>query len=282
MNKNELGKTMISASIVLYNTPKFQVEAVLKSVFDSKFIDKLYIVDNSPNDWWRCLEKESSIIRYVHNENVGYGASHNLAIRKAIEEGSTYHVVLNPDLKFDSNVIPALIEYMDLHKEVGHVMPKILNADGELQYLCKLVPTPFDLILRRFFPRKLKEKLSYKFELRFADYEKEMDVPYLSGCFMFFRTEALVKCKGFDERFFMYPEDIDITRRIHKDYRTVYYPKVSVYHLHAAESYHSKKMLKVHIKNMCRYFNKWGWIFDRERRKFNKETLKQLGYKGRK
>lgn len=270
---------MITASIVLYNTPKFQVETVLKSVLDSKCIEKLYVIDNSPNDWWRCLEKTSTIIRYIHNENTGYGASHNLAMRKAEEEGSSYHVVLNPDLKFDSNVIRTLYEFMEAHKDVGHVMPKILNQEGELQYLCKLIPSPFDLIFKRFLPKSFSKKSAYKFQLKFVDYDKEMDVPYLSGCFMFFRMEAVKKVGGFDERFFMYPEDIDITRRIHRFYRTVYYPEVFVYHLHAAESYHSRKMLKVHIQNMIKYFNKWGWFIDSERNRFNKETLEKLDYK---
>ena len=208
---------MITASIVLYNTPKFQVETVLKSVFGSACVEKLYIIDNSPNDWWRCLEKESPIIRYVHNENFGYGASHNLAIRKAIEEGSDYHIVLNPDLRFDSDVLKTLYDFMEDHKEVGHVMPKIVNEAGEVQYLCKLVPTPFDLIFKRFLPKRFSKKSANKFQLKFADYDKEMDVPYLSGCFMFFRTAALKEVQGFDERFFMYPEDIDITRRIHRN-----------------------------------------------------------------
>lgn len=272
---------MITASLVLFNTPETQINGVLDSVFNSKIIDKLYIIDNSPNDWWRCLESKNKIIRYVHNENTGYGASHNIAIKKAISEGSEYHVVLNPDIKFDSNVIEDLKSKMDQNPEIGHLMPKILNEKGEIQYLCKLVPSPFDLIFKRFLPKTLTKNRTVKFQLKFADYNQEMDVPYLSGCFMFFRTKALEKCNGFDEQFFMYPEDIDITRRIHRDYRTVYYPNVFVYHLHAAESYHSKKMLKIHIKNMCKYFNKWGWLFDKERKLFNKETLAKLNYKGK-
>lgn len=271
---------MITASIVLYNTPKNQVETVLQSVSNSMVIEKLYVIDQSPNDWWRIISNKYSFIRYVHNENMGYGAGHNLAIKKAIEVGSKYHVVLNPDLKFDSNVIKDLQRFMDKNIDVGHVMPKILNEEGELQYLCKLVPSPFDLIFKRFLPKHIGEKFSHKFQLKFTDYNKEMDVPYLSGCFMFFRTEALKSVNGFDERFFMYPEDIDITRRIHREWRTVYYPEVFIYHLHAAESYHNKKMLRVHIWNMIKYFNKWGWIFDKERKSFNREVLKKLNYRG--
>ena len=117
--------------------------------------------------------------------------------------------------------------------------------------------------------------------LKFTGYDKVMDVPYLSGCFMFFRVSALEKIGLFDERFFMYPEDIDITRRMHQQFRTVFVPDVEIIHAHAAESYKNKKMLKVHIQNMIRYFNKWGWIFDKERTRVNKEVLKQLGYKNR-
>ena len=242
---------MITASIVLYKTPRV--------FFKTCSLNK--------------------IIEYIPHENTGYGASHNIAIRKAIEMNSDYHVVLNPDIRFDPDVLKSLYNYMEEHKEIGHVMPKIVNESGEIQYLCKLLPSPFDLIFKRFLPKTITKKATYKFQLRFSDYDKEMDVPYLSGCFMFFRTSALTEVNGFDERFFMYPEDIDITSRIHRNWRTVYYPRVFVYHLHAAESYHSKKMLLIHIQNMIKYFNKWGWFFDNERKKFNKETLQKLNYK---
>lgn len=270
---------MLTASIVLYKTPEWQIETILKSIIDSNCISCLYIIDNSPTDYWHILEKKSDIIKYQHHENTGYGSSHNIAIKKAIESGSKYHVVLNPDLKFDSNVLSTLVTFMEKNPDIGQVMPKILNSNGELQYLCKLVPTPIDLLFKRFLPKTFTKKTTNRFQLKFTDYNTVMDVPYLSGCFMFFRTEALKEVNGFDERFFMYPEDIDITRRIHRNWRTVYYPEVSVYHIHAAESYKNKKMLFIHIHNIIKYFNKWGWIIDRERKQFNKETLGKLGYK---
>nr|WP_304642651.1 hypothetical protein [uncultured Muribaculum sp.] len=73
----------------------------------------------------------------------------------------------------------------------------------------------------------------------------------------------------FDERFFMYPEDIDLSRRLHRMYRTIYYPGITVVHRHRAASYHNSRMLWIHIVNMMKYFNKWGWFFDRERKEFN-------------
>ena len=103
-----------------------------------------------------------------------------------------------------------------------------------------------------------------------------MEVPYLSGCFMLLRTEALKNVGMFDERFFMYPEDIDLTRRIHRKYKTIFYPNVSVVHHHARASYQNVRLLAVHVWNLVRYFNKWGWFFDKERKKVNEFVLRKL------
>jgi GT2 family glycosyltransferase len=93
---------------------------------------------------------------------------------------------------------------------------------------------------------------------------------------MIFRISAFNMVGIFDERFFMYPEDIDITRRMHKFYKTIYYPEVSIIHAHQADSYKSRKMLIIHIVNMIKYFNKWGWFFDRERKIINANVLKAV------
>lgn len=268
---------MITASLVIYHNTKTDINKLLSCVLSSP-IDKLFIVDNSRNDLYRSLESRSEKIIYIHNENIGYGASHNIAIREAIESGAKYHVVLNPDIYFDDGTIESIVEYMDKNEDVGQLMPKVFYPNGELQYLCKMIPTPFDLIFKRFLPSSLTGKRLYKFQLRFTGYDKIMNVPYLSGCFMFFRVAALENVGLFDERFFMYPEDIDITRRMHRCYKTIFHPGVSIVHAHAAASKSSKRMLKIHILNMIKYFNKWGWFFDKERRKVNNELLKELNY----
>ncbi len=147
-------------------------------------------------------------------------------------------------------------------------MPKVVYDDGNLQYLCKLIPTPIDLFLRRFgwlpFRSHLRKKMD-EFELRFTGYDRVMDVPYLSGCFMLFSVAALRKVGLFDEQFFMYPEDIDMTRRMNAKYRTVFFPGATIVHDHARESYKTRRSLFIHAGNIIRYFNKWGWVFDPER-----------------
>ena len=93
---------------------------------------------------------------------------------------------------------------------------------------------------------------------------------------MFLRVASLQDVGLFDERFFMYGEDIDLSRRVHARYRTMYYPNVTVIHAHKAESYKSRKMLVVHMLNIIKYFNKWGWIYDAERIRINSALQDQL------
>lgn len=272
----------ITASVVLYNTPKGQIETLLKSVLESSCVEKFFVIDNSPNDRWRILEKESDIIRYIHNENLGYGASHNLAMQEAAELGADYHVILNPDIRFEKNVLPALSDFMDGNPDVAQVMPKAVYPDGELQYLCKLLPTPSDLIFRRFIPavgflKKWKEKKDARYCLKSSGYEKIMSPPCLSGCFMFLRLATLFENQiFFDTKFFMYFEDFDFVRRLHRVARTLYFPEVSVVHDHAQESYKDHRMLAAHIKSAIRYFGKYGWIFDKERREMNRRTIREI------
>lgn len=269
---------MLTASIVLFNTPRQQIDAVLKSVSASECVDILFIIDNSPNDKWRILEKEYSFVRYIHNENLGYGVSHNLAMQEAIELESKYHVVLNPDIYFNSNVLSDLMQYMNENVDVGYILPKVIYPNGELQYLCKLLPTPFDLIFRRFLPKtKLLTKLNNRYELKHSGYEKIMNPPCLSGCFMFMRLSLIKEYNlFFDDGYFMYCEDFDLIRRIHRVAKTIYYPNVSIVHNHAKASYKSRKMLMIHIESAIRYFNKFGWFFDKERSIMNKKILDEI------
>ena len=268
---------MLTASVVTYHTSLPEISAVLDCALQSP-VDKLYIIDNSRNDALRILERRSPKIRYIHNANIGYGGAHNLAIREAMELGAKYHIVLNPDIRFSQGTIESLMSYMEANEDVGQIMPKVFYPDGRLQYLCKMVPTPMDLIFKRFLPGRLTRKRLRKFQLQFTGYDKPMNVPYLSGCFMFFRMSALQEIGLFDERFFMYGEDIDLSRRMHLQYRTMYYPGASIVHLHEAASYKNRRMLLIHIRNIIRYFNKWGWFFDAQRRKINRRLLKDLNY----
>ena len=270
----------LSASIVLYNTKIDELKRVIDSYFTYPGEKQLFLVDNSPSDSLKEIVKiypNNDIYYIFNNENMGYGKAHNIAIKKSIEQNLPYHIILNPDIIIEKDALEKLANYMELHPEVGNIMPKIIYPDGELQYLCKLLPSPIDLIFRRFIPiKKWKDAINRKYELHSFGYDKIMNIPNLSGCFMFLRTEALKKVGLFDENIFMYLEDIDLNRRIFSKYKTIYYPDATVIHEHQKESYKNKKLLKVHIQSAIYYFNKYGWFFDKERTNINRNVLREL------
>ena len=268
----------LNVSIVLYHNPEEQVIRAISSVLDTSLKVKLYLIDNSSNDNLKILsELDKRIIYIFNNANLGFGKAHNIAIKKSIEDKVPYHLVLNPDVYFRRGVLEEVYEFMEKNRDVGLIMPKVVYPNGEIQYLCKLLPTPLDLILRRFIPVKsLKERRNYIYELRFTGYNKIMNVPYLSGSFMFLRVSVLEEIGLFDERFFMYLEDTDLSRRIHRMYKTLYYPYVEVVHEYGKGSYKSMKLLLYHIRSAILYFTKWGWFFDKERKEINSKVLKQL------
>ena len=247
----------------------------------------LYLVDNSPMQADPLLVSTldtlprrtgRSQIKYIWNNgtNLGYGAAHNIAIRRSIYEHTLCHLVMNSDIQVHAEDLDSLHDFIKKNPHVGSVMPKVVYPDGQLQYLCKLLPTPLDVFGRRFLPAWLMKSRNRRYELRDSGYNRMLNVPYLSGSFMFLRTEAVRQARLFDERYFMYPEDIDLTRTIHRDWLTLFLPDITIVHDHARASYKSLRMTWIHIVNMCRYFNKWGWFFDRERRIVNRLTLGQI------
>jgi len=215
----------LAISIVAYKTPPSLIRNCVECINSNSNKFFVTLVDNSPSDSLRILAEELSV-RYIHlPDNPGYGAGHNVAIRNSLERGVKYHLVLNADVEFLSDALNDIIKYMDIHSTVAHLMPKVLNADGSIQRLCKLVPTPIDLIVRRFLPNFISVRMRRRFELWNSGYNKVAFVPYLSGCFMFLRCSALKEVGIFDERFFMYPEDIDLTRRVALKYDTIFFSK---------------------------------------------------------
>lgn len=263
---------MLTVSIVTYRTPEAELRACLASL-DPGVVETVYIVDNGREERLRLLASEYAFAEYIPLGNPGFGAAHNVAIRKAMDRGADYHLVLNSDVRFDPGVLPRLVSVMDARPEIGQLQPRIVYPDGTLQSTARLLPTPWDVFGRRFLPRRLFGRRNDRYTLAHLDPAVEWNIPYHQGSFMLLRVEALREAGLFDERFFMYPEDIDLTRRIHRRHVTLWYPAETVTHDHRAGSYHSLRLLGIHIANMIRYFNKWGWWHDPERTRFNRPLL---------
>lgn len=106
----------------------------------------------------REFESTSERITYIYSDNLGFGSGHNVAINRAMDLGCDYHIIINPDIYWDENVIEKLTQFMNENRDCGLVMPKILYPNGEVQYLCKLLPTPLDLFDEDSFHSRLFKK----------------------------------------------------------------------------------------------------------------------------
>jgi GT2 family glycosyltransferase len=273
-DQDRLKLSDVFASVVVYKNDARELSALLNSVLTSSIPIRVIVVDNSPSNELGVLVEGLGAVYIWNGRNLGFGAGHNIALRRTLSSAK-YHLALNPDITFKPDVVENLYRFMERHPDMGLVMPQILYSDGSEQRLCKLLPTPFDLFLRRFlgsFGKVFFRNLWDRYELRNLNLNMIREVPSLSGCFMFMRTSVLQEVGIFDERYFMYLEDVDLCRRIGRVSQTVFYPDVSVIHGYTKGSYKNARLLKHHLLSAVKYFSKWGWFFDSERVQLNQKT----------
>jgi len=251
----------VSISIVTYNNGdiiKDTVNNLINHIGDSDY--RIYLIDNNSQDKTINILKKikndnEKITVIFNNNNLGFGAAHNKVLDKI---NSHYHLVMNPDITIENNIIVDLIDYMNKYNKIGLLTPLIKFPDGSIQYSCRRKITFVDLLIRRFLPVFFEERQDYHI-MKDKNYDKPFEVEFASGSFMFFRTEILKKICGFDDNFFMYLEDADITRRVNKVSKTVFFPYNYVIHKWERGSYKNFKLFIYHLRSLFYYFKKWGF-----------------------
>ena len=275
----------LTASLVVYRTPPAELTELFASLQTSSLVSMWIVVDNAAAE---APEGSSALRNAVEATggrylaapaNIGFGAGHNLALRALADQPADYHLMVNPDVTFGPEVLPALAAVLDERPRVAWVMPRILYPDGRLQGLCKLLPTPADFALRRFMPsvvQLLFQAQMDRYELRGIEDLEMPGVPFLSGCFVLLRRAVLQEVAGFDERYFLYLEDVDLCRRVARHGELLYYPRVSITHGYHRGSHKNLKLMGIFMKSSVAYFNRWGWFLDGERRRMNRTALQRL------
>ena len=248
----------VSGCIVTYNNMK-SIGDTLQSLFEqTKDISfKLYIVDNGSTDGTvEFIEEnypEAKVIRTP--ENIGFGAGHNFILEFL---QSDYHAIINPDILIRDNVLKTICDYMEENSDAGLVSPKICFPDGRLQILGKRYPKLRYLAASRLRNDEEPGKLLREYAMLDRDPDSEMDIESASGCFMVIRTPLFKKLGGFDDRYFMYFEDFDLSRTVNLHSKVRYYPKAVIYHVWGRDSKRDMKLKMIHIKSMFKYFAKWS------------------------
>lgn len=267
--------TNITASIVLYNNPFDQVRQCIESMQADTRVHVL-LVDNSERKGCYAGLAADNIEILDAPGNVGFGRGHNLVLGRLPALHSEVHLVVNPDIVVSAGCVRAVADVLRKSKGVAVVGPRVVSPDGALYRSCKLLPTPWNLFARRFAPKRLYAEADARYELDAFDYRSELQLHNLSGAFLAFRSQAFEALGGFDPRYFMYLEDVDICRRASRLGAVIFLPQAEVVHEHGKGSYRSWRLLREHIRSAILYFNRFGWFADAERQRLNKETLARV------
>lgn len=247
-------KINLSVVLVNYNAGDFLVKC-LRSVYLAKDTLNLdvWVVDNASEDESiRLAKQEFPDVSYIRNkENLGFGAANNQALKQIKNE---YILILNPDTEVEKDTLAFMVNFMEGHPDVGAATSKALKSDGAL-----------DLAYHRGFPTPWASFLYYflgndsLYHLTNRDMSKMHEVDAISGSFFLTRKSVLDKVGLFDEDYWMYAEDLDLSFRIKKaGFKIMYVPEVSVVHLKGVSSglkEHSQEITTATKDSKLRAFN---------------------------
>ncbi len=258
--------------IVNYNS-SYWLKKALNSLYKyyipfSKYNVIITVVDNASSDnSVEMLEKEFPQINLIKsNKNLGFSAGNNLALRKS---NADYIMLLNSDTELTekSKNIDVLIDVLDEDNQVGMITPKLLLTDGKIDMAChRGEPSLIDCFLyfasfEKIFPRV---KFFTNYHLLHKDLNTIHEVDAITGACMITKLKYLKEADFFDERFFMYSEDMDLCRKYRQNgYKIIYNPSVEIIHHKYKSGLQSKnkktnKSIKKHFYNsFLLYYDKW-------------------------
>ncbi|MGQ9427453.1 glycosyltransferase family 2 protein [Gilvimarinus sp. F26214L] len=273
-------------SIVTYKSDAEQFEQTLSSLCRAiihartempELVCTLFIVDNERRAHLNVSQAEDFLLSQpdtfdevqlrVSTSNVGYGTGHNLVI---FERPADFYLVLNPDVVLAQSALLVALEEMHRDGEAVVASPCGFSPAGEPLYLCKRFPLVFDLFLRGFAPIWLRRR----FVVRIANYEMHdllnsrrpvAGIPIVSGCCMLVRGRALRRLGGFDERYFLYFEDFDLSLRLGGQGKNVYLPAMQIVHFGGRASRKGLRHIYHFLRSAFRFYQSYGWRWYRRR-----------------
>ncbi|MFK8047876.1 MAG: glycosyltransferase family 2 protein [Halioglobus sp.] len=279
MENKRLKPAHLSVSIVLYGSSLEHLQSTLQSLLLSSskarqddYLEtlSLYIVDHSVDSAYSAQVRSLlenipdaeffSINYHVAEQNTGFGAGNNYPLENL---QSDFHLVLNPDVEIAKPAISVALNHLLIDEAVVLLSPRVTGEDGSQEYLCKRFPTVFVLLLRAFSPVFLRRL----FQARLDDYEMRdvcsgvevANIDLASGCFMMLRSEPFTKVGGFNEKYFLYFEDFDLTLRLRDFGRTVFDPAVEIVHHGGYAASKGFRHVAMFMRSGVRFFNTHGW-----------------------
>ncbi len=250
----------LSIIIVNYNTRELlhtALETIRKNPPATAY--EIFVVDNASTDGSKEYLKETAngINIILNEQNIGYSAANNIAIRKS---KGRYILLLNPDTEVLEGTLTKCITFMDTQPEIGILGCKVMLPDGQLDLACRRgfpnIKNAFFKFtgLANMFP---KSKYFAGYNLTYLDENESYPVDSVVGAFMMLRQETIAEIGLLDETFFMYGEDIDWCYRAKESRWTVYYyAEAEIIHHKRASSKSSRKALIAFYQSMTLFYKK--------------------------
>ncbi len=258
-----MNKANIDISIVIVNYKvKEYIANLLNSIYKAQkqFNLQIIVIDNnSEDDSISYLRQKYPDVTYIENkENVGFGKANNQGFSIAT---GLYTLIINPDTLVSEDTLEEMVRHMQANDDCGACGCKIFNPDGTFapeskRSVPKLTTALAKVLgLNILFP---KHKMLGSYYMGWVGENETAEIPVLSGSFMFWRTSVLKDLGGFDERFFMYGEDIDLCYRIQQtDFHIDYVPTTSIIHYKGESSRKGDlRYVKIFNKALYQFFEK--------------------------
>ncbi|MEM7726712.1 MAG: glycosyltransferase family 2 protein [Cyanobacteria bacterium P01_A01_bin.45] len=265
MNENLNDITFIIVSYNSERTLRGAIASCLMSLKDSyQGRGKVVVYDNASTDSSPKIldeynqEYPNLFIGIKGKENLGFAKGNN----KAVEASpSKNYVLINPDVTFKSVVITKLQETLESAKDIAVVCPKLLFLDNSVQPSIRRFPTFLYLFFKLFLGEKLQNRL-YPFDYYYAQLPEAVttiEVNWAIGAFMMVSGEYVRLYGLFDERFFLYFEDVSLCLEAwQNNYRVLFDPSVSAMHLYPRKSTSSgfNRLTLIHMISALKFFGK--------------------------
>lgn len=259
---------LLTAIVLNYRAPKVAwrcIEALCNQTIADRM--EILVVDNHSEDdsigLLRNRARSSATVRIIETpNNIGYGQGNAAAIRQARGE---FLLIINPDNILEPAGAENMIDVLRRDPRIGIVGPRLVHEDGTIRDSSRAFPTLADVlikrtILRHLFPRRMERYLQQSK----AETTAQRDVDWVVGACMLLRRDLYERLGGFDPRYFLFFEDIDLCRRC-KDagFRVIYLPTVRAMDQKkrlsegGPISLLTKKTARIHLMSALKYFWKW-------------------------
>ena len=264
----------MAVSVVLFHTPLEQLRALIDTLIvasDKAGVGRveLVCVDHSTDigyaEQYPALlagyDKDSLAVRLLQPRcNEGYGAGHNRAVATL---NSRIHIILNPDVELSPDSVRLALEAFHSQQDIALLAPIGFNPMGDPEYLAKAYPSVAVLGLRALAPKAVKsffDKALARYEMRDREPDSTLRaITLASGCCMWVRRSIFDQVGGFDESFFLYFEDYDLSLKMGAVGKVMEHRAIEIVHHGGQASRKGLSHVRWFVLGALKFFKRWGW-----------------------